>query len=402
MIGDGKGSAVEKIVLGLGGTVDYEIEWDSAVLEGLVEQLGIRNAELDSTVPVDSERTLVVTLLAFLKHGAGGERFIASSDLVETFAARFQKRITLGGTCVRAALGMRVLEVPCTLHLVSIDDHVRRLLPEGVEYLCSADHDTTDPHLIVQYPQGATVRAGDIDLVAPHPNRIIYANDPPNRELVLADGLGATLAKAEVFMVSGFNVIQDAGTLTARLAQLGEHMRRLPPGAIVFYEDAGYHVPALSRRVLDALVGAVDVHSMNEDELQAYLGRRLDLLDPEEMAIALRESHSEIPAPVLVVHTKYWALAIGDRAPEYAAALLGGVTMAGTRYRHGDVWDRGDYDAVAALPPHPGGFAFGEVLERLLGEKVVIVPAFAIPVDRPTTIGLGDTFVGGFVAALAS
>ena len=28
-------------------------------------------------------------------------------------------------------------------------------------------------------------------------------------------------------------------------------------------------------------------------------------------------------------------------------------------------------------------------------------PAYALDVPRPTTIGLGDTFVGGFLAALA-
>ena len=389
------------LVLGLGGTVDYEIDWDSEVLEALIEEYGILDRELDATVPVDSERALVVTLLAFVKLGAGGERFVASSGIVERFASRFDKRITLGGTCVRAAMAMQVLGLSSTVHLVSIDDHVRGLLPSGIDYLCSADHDTTDPHLIVQYPQGATVRAGDIELVSSGPNRIIYANDPPNRELVLADELGGTLSMADVFMVSGFNVIQDAQTLAKRLEQLGEHMRQLPAGATVIYEDAGYHVPLLNLQVRDALVGSVDVHSMNEDELQGYLGRRLDLLDADEMSAALREIHTEIPAPVLVIHTRYWALALGDRARAFEAALRGGIIMAGTRYRHGDVWSRSDHDTVAAMEPHSGGADFSRRLHALMGAGVVCVPALDIPARVPTTIGLGDTFVGGFVAALA-
>jgi len=390
------------LVLGLGGTVDYEIDWDPAVLEALIVEYGILDRELDETVPVDSERALVVTLLAFVKRGAGGERFVASSGIVERFAARFDKRVTLGGTCVRAALAMRVLGLSSTVHLVSIDDHVRRLLPPEIDYVCSAQQDTTDPHLIVQYPQGATVRAGDIDLVSSGPNRIIYANDPPNRELVLADELGAALSTAEVFMVSGFNVIQDARTLAERLDQLGEHMRHLPPGATVIYEDAGYHAPFLNLQVRDALVGSVDVHSMNEDELQGYLGRRLDLLDAVEMAAALREVHRQIPAPVLVIHTRYWALALGHRAAAYEAALRGGIAMAGTRYRHGDSWNRADHDAVAALEPQGEGAAFALSLNALMGAEVMCVPALDIPVGVPTTIGLGDTFVGGFVAALAT
>jgi hypothetical protein len=122
---------VENLVLGLGGTVDYEIVWDSSVIEGLVAEYDIRTSDLTTTIPVDSERDLVVVLLGFVRDGVGGERFVASSDIVERFAARFDKRITLGGTPVRAAMAMEVLGVTCTVHLVSIDDHVRRLLPAG-------------------------------------------------------------------------------------------------------------------------------------------------------------------------------------------------------------------------------------------------------------------------------
>lgn len=389
------------LVLGLGGTVDYEIAWDSKILEALIEEYDILDCELNAMVPVDSERALVVTLLAFVKLGAGGERFVASSGIVERFAARFDKRITLGGTCVRAALAMQVLGLSSTVHLVSIDDHVRKLLPPGIDYLCSADHDTTDPHLIVQYPQGATVRAGDIKLVSSGPNRIIYANDPPNRELLLAEELGTTLSTADLFLVSGFNVIQDALTLTRRLEELGEHMRKLPPEATVIYEDAGFHVPLLNMQVRDALVGSIDVHSMNEDELQGYLGRQLDLLDADEMAAALREIHTEIPAPALVIHTRYWALAFGPRAPAFEAALRGGIVMAGTRYRHGDIWSRSDYNTVAALQTNGEGAEFACKLQALMGARMVCVPALDIPVGLPTTIGLGDTFIGGFIAALA-
>jgi hypothetical protein len=63
-----------KLVLGLGGTVDYEIAWDSGVLEGLVVEYGIRAAELTTTIAIESERDLVVALLGFVKDGAGGER----------------------------------------------------------------------------------------------------------------------------------------------------------------------------------------------------------------------------------------------------------------------------------------------------------------------------------------
>jgi sugar/nucleoside kinase (ribokinase family) len=389
------------LVLGLGGTVDYEIVWDSAVIEGLVAEYDIRASELTTTIPVDSERALVVALLGFLRDGVGGERFVASSDIVERFAARFDKRITLGGTPVRAAMAMAVLGVTCTVHLVSIDDDVRRLLPTTCAYICSAVADTTDPHLIVQYPAGATVRSGEVDICSPHPNRVILTNDPPNRELVLSDRLSDVLRDAEVFMISGFNVIQDPDVLAARLASLRAHMAALPPDALVYYEDAGYHVPALSRDVRDALVGLVDVFSLNEDEMQAYLGRRLDLLDPDEMRVALDELDVLVGAPTLVVHTKYWSLALGADAAAYSSALIGGITMASARCFYGDSFTEREYGSVASFPVNAHGAEFAQEIERAMAGRVRCVPAYVIDVERPTMIGLGDTFVGGFIAALA-
>lgn len=392
----------KRLVLGLGGTVDYEIAWDPGVLEQLVVELGITSAELDAWAPIASERDLLRSLLAFVRDGVGGERFVASSDIVEAFAARFDVRVTLGGTCVRAAIAMDTLGVPAMVHLVSIDDHVRRLLPASTTYLCSAPADTTDPHLIVQFPAGSRVSAGDVDVVAADPNRIIYVNDPPNRELVLDEGLGAELASADVFLVSGFNVIQDEATLEARLASLRAHMAHLPPDALVYFEDAGYHVPKLRLLVRDRLLDLVDVYAMNEDELALWLDRPVDLLDPADVATALLDLHAVLPARTLVVHTKHWSLAYGADAAAYRDALRGGIVMASTRYVRGDGFTPMDYWATAAREPGADAVAFAAAIERRLPDEVACVPAFVLDVDRPTTIGLGDTFVGGFLAALAT
>ena len=391
-----------RFVLGMGGTVDYEIRWDPTVLEQLAAEHGVGRDDLDLAAPVDSVRDLVRSLLAFVRDGAGGERFVASSDIVEAVAARFDKVVTLGGTCVRAAIAMDVLGVPSTMHLVSIDDTVRQLLPASVDHVSSAEQDSLDPHLIVQYPAGARVRLGDVELVAPHPNRIIYANDPPHRELRIAADLPDALSTADVFLLSSFNVIQELATLDARLWQVRDAMRSLPPDALIMFEDAGYHVPALSRRVRDEMVRAVDVYSLNEDEMQAYLGCKVDLLDAAAVAKAVRELHDVVPAPTLVVHTKYWALAVGERAQSLRPALVGGIIMASTRYRLGDGFTAHDYAATGAMSPGAAGSQVAAEVAALLGPGATIVPALNLSdVTSPTTIGLGDAFVGGFLAALA-
>lgn len=390
----------ENVVLGLGGTIDYELEWDSTVLEGLIEVYSIDAAELDLHVPVDSERNLIVAILAHLRDGVGGERFITSSDTVMAFASRFRKRITLGGTCVRAGLAMARLGIGSTLHLVSIDDTVRRLLPPSCAYICSAPADSTDPHLIVQFNGGSTVRARDIDLRADHPNRIIFTNDPPNTEMVLSKELGKSLSSAGAFLLSGLNVISERRVLDARLTTLTRELRNLPSEAVVVYEDAAFHHPEFAPIVRNFMANTATVYSMNEDELQGHLKRPVNLLNAHDVHAALLELQELMPAKTTVVHTKYWSLAYGDNARRWRSGLLGGITMASTRFCHGDSFTPADYQAVGQAPVNVLGAQLAAELHQRLGAFVECLPAFSLVTQTPTTIGLGDSFVGGFIAAI--
>lgn len=393
-------SDASRVLLGLGGCVDYELKLTAVVLEELITSYGIHAAELTSPpAVVGSERDLVVSILGYVARGGGGEHFVASAPALSTFAGRFPHRTTLGGTSVRAGLLLDRLGIASTLHLVTVNDDFRRLLPPDSEWVSSGTEDTFYPHLIVQFDQGLHVAAEDITITAPFPNRLIYVNDPPNETMLLTGDLGERLARAEVFLISGFNAMRDAGLLDERLRALRTHMTRLPPSAITYFEDAAYHEPAFSARVRDALLDRIDVYGLNEDELQSYLGRTVNLLSPEEVAAAVTELRALIPAPAVVLHTKYWAGAFGPRAHDYAEAVDAGIVMAATRYVHGDALTGEDVGHTRRRPRRPSRFA--EELEQRMSAPARVIPGFVLDVDNPTTVGLGDTFVGGFLSALA-
>ena len=399
-----------RVVLGLGGCLDYEVVWDSSVLADLVVEHQITSADLDATggrgFAVVTERDLVCSVLGFVRADTGGERFVDSSAVLEAFAARVERRTTVGGTCVRAALAMAQLGVPSAVHLVSIDDQVRGLIPPSVRWICSAAEDTVDPHVIIQVPPGASVPLADgAVVVARRANRQIYANDPPNRSMLLSPALGEELAGARVFGVSNFNSMQDEALLGSRLDDLLAHMASLPDGALVVFEDAGYHRPALRRVVHERLLPSVDVLSMNEDELQELVGHPVDLLDPSAVLAALRQLAAGLPGrTTLVVHTGHWAAALGAHADRLRPALSTANALAGTRYLHGDVFTADDVVAVRALPRQPRAAELAAALESASGDgdqALTCVAAAHLDTPTPTTIGLGDTFVGGLVMSLA-
>ncbi|UFU01816.1 ADP-dependent glucokinase/phosphofructokinase [Ruania suaedae] len=388
-----------EVLLGFGGNVDVEITWDDAVLTRLAAEHGIASGELDTATEITDERTLLISILAFARAGEGGERYVADRSVLETFPASFDHRWTLGGTGIRAGLVMQTLGVPAMVHLVSTNPVMRELLPAGLHCLSSAGPDSLDPHLIVQFPDGARVRTDRLDVTAPRANRLIYVNDPPNRDLVLSDAIDEVAPTLQVLLVTGLNTMQDPDLVTDRLRRIAAVAAAMPDGALVLFEDAGQHVPALGRQVLTQMAGIADVISMNEDELFGHLGRRVDLHDAAAVEQALRSARRQIGARTLVVHTQHWAGALGPRAAELRPALHAGVVAAGTRYLIGDGATRANHERTATVPVQARAAVVAAALERA---GLTCVPALDLHTTTPTTIGLGDTFVGGLLAAYAA
>ena len=62
-----------RIVLGLGGTVDYELRWDLEAFQRLVDRHSIGRGELDGPTAstVLDERGIVVAVLRSMQRGRG-------------------------------------------------------------------------------------------------------------------------------------------------------------------------------------------------------------------------------------------------------------------------------------------------------------------------------------------
>ncbi|VEG29458.1 ADP-dependent glucokinase/phosphofructokinase [Actinomyces howellii] len=391
-----------RIVLGLGGTVDYEVRWDARAFQALVDSHRITLAELqDGPSPVvDDERGVVVTVLRAMRHGRGAECYVSDRRALGSLGSRLAHVTTLGGTCVRAALAIERLGVPSTVHLVSMSQEVRERLPEAVEWVCSAREDSLDPHLIVQFPSGAVIRLLDGQVEADRPNRVIAVNDAPNEHLVLADELPGLLARASAVLVSGLNTMKSREELGTRLDELARALEAVPEGVEVVYEDAGFHDDSLRAVVRDALGPLVSLHSLNEDEAQGYLGRAVDLADPAEVAAMMHDLHHVLGAPAVMVHTSRYAAVTGHRAEVFREAGEAGCRVAATRFVHGDAYGPAEYAAVARSRRQEVGLRLAAVPE-VVGAGVLVAPGFEVRSERPTTIGLGDAFIGGVVGRLA-
>ena len=390
----------EGIALGFCNNVDYEIVWDAEVVEELVVHYGIRADELSACDAIECERDLLLSILGFMSTGEGAERFVSDSPIIEGFAARFEKAVTLGGTSARAAIAMRKLGYTSALHLITLNDQVRRLVPWDSPYVCSNAKESLYPHLIVQFGAGDRVRAGEIDILARQPNRLIYHCNADRIAMRINQEFADLIGDARVLLVSGFNAMQDERLLIERLESVLRLIERLPDGAFVYLEDGGYFDPSFRQLIYRALGRRISIYSMNEDELQDHLGRPLALGDAAEVRAAVSAVKRRIPAGAIVAHTRHWALACGEGVRRYATALQAGVTMATTRFRYGDGFTLEQYREIENAAPDEQYAAFAESVNSVGGDKFFCVPVAAVDQQNATTIGLGDAFVGGFLPAL--
>lgn len=389
-----------RFVLGFGGTIDHEIVWDGALLAELATRYGIGVADCDPDLPIVDERSLVAVILGHAQARRGGERSVAAPEVISAFSGKHERRVTIGGTCVRAGLIMRILGVRSTAVLVAVDKTFLSLFPSDCDYLVSDDEAVLTPHLIVQLPSAGRVAVIDGTIVIDRPNRLIFVNDPPQTTMALSPDLGQALGAADVLLISGFNAMTDADLLRERLDSLTGAVQSLPAGSLVLYEDAGYHSDDVRAVALAGLSPLLDIHGMNEDELQSHLRREVDLLDARDVVRAVADLHDLFPGPTLVVHTRHWALASGPRAPQLEAALASGIRAASARYMHGDATTA---EHVAAIAHETVPRAHSEVADAIRAsglESIRCVPAYELQTGHPTTIGLGDCFVGGLLAAL--
>ena len=102
----------EKIAMGFHTCVDYELFWDTSVVEEQIKRLDIHDNELKLDIDILSERDIWLVSLAHLKEGIGCEVIPKTETQSKSFAKHFGYKITLGGTATRAAIAISRLGYP--------------------------------------------------------------------------------------------------------------------------------------------------------------------------------------------------------------------------------------------------------------------------------------------------
>lgn len=384
-------------VLGFNNCVDYEMVWDEKKLEDLVKEHAVHRKDIQMPKIINDEREIVIALLSFLSEGAGGECTVGKMSVLQQLANRFEYRCTLGGTSVRAAIALNNLGHKGMVHLAAQNQIVRDRLPQGWGVICGRPKDEVYPHVIFQYRENDKIRVNDIEIRAKRSNRVIFSCDKSCAELVLSQALSEVFKDTEMLMISGFHTIADHALASKRLSELCDAMNNLPAETFVLYEDACCRNEKVGEAILSYLFGKTTVFSLNEDELFRYIGERIDILEPNVILNALEWMRKITGSEHILLHTRYYAMLIGPNAQKYKHALASGNVCAGLRFMHGDQWTIEDYRDSFSMPCCPEGERLEKKIAALAREDVCCCPSLLTDERKGITIGLGDTFIGGFL-----
>ncbi|MGB8453654.1 MAG: ADP-dependent glucokinase/phosphofructokinase [Anaerocolumna sp.] len=394
----------ERIALGFHTCVDYELIWDIRVVERQILAFDIHADELKMDIDVDSERAIWIMSLAHLQAGIGCEIIPDMSEMCVEFSNHFNYKVTMGGTPTRAAIILERLGYSSILQTSCYNEHVERMMPEKVRILPGTDKDNTKiyPHVVLQCPGGVRIHANDIDFVTPRENRILISRDEDSLNMpILDETFGKMITECEVFLLGSFTEIIDFDVLKDRMEKLKRLLSYLPNDAIIVMEDGGYIKSEFRRYVHQQLAPQIDIVSMNEDELQQYIGKKIDILNPEAVNEALEYIYEKIGIKRIIIHSSAWALVYGEKVDDIKASLEGGVIMAATRFRIGDDFTVEDYVQTKELADKKDSIIFCKRIKEILGNRIYGIPCKDLSyIENPTVVGLGDSFVGGLLPGL--
>lgn len=388
---------MDKIALGFSNTVDYEIEWNPLHLEALIRYAGLCNDDIREIKNIRNMKELLSSILFHMKEGTGCGLLTEVPEVIDEFIKGTTYHVALGGTNLRAGEVISALGGGALAHLVSVNEDTIKLMPPNISWVGGERFPCCFPHIAIQFPKNARVKANDIEIITPRENRVIYSGDIACAQMPLNNEFFERASEAGTVLLSSFDLISNPQILQERILQVKTGLQSFgKEGPVIFYEHACFADEKSGDLVRNELGGYIDIYSMNEDEFQTLIGKKIDLLDTRQVLEGLRVTREKLPRTTIIVHTCYWALAFGDRAEEIADALGFGMLTATTRYWQGKV-DKAGIEETRRLPLQKGAEQFAKKLEAGSGGCLKCLPTAQINVENPTTVGLGDSFVGGFL-----
>lgn len=410
-------------ILAIGYTSDLDVilEWNKDTVNNIFSAY-LRNEPVNvQNDVIDSMESLARILSNYMVNGLGGEADITDSKVCDYLKQCFNTKNGLGGTCAQQAVAIGRIGIPALVHITDRSKEVCRLMDhvglktmteKGVVPLIeSATNEPPVLHMILQYSKGEKVVINGRTVEIPLSNRLILDFDTIHKlvpiEKPFLKYCEDNAENLAVYSISGFNAILDPAIMRQRVDELTVHFNNIKsknPDCMVYLEGAFYLNPKVKDIVFSELAKSIDFLGMNEEELVEHVEKHGKTIDKDSLPSVLNGLEHMIqmfPVTGIVLHTKDYSMYYGTKVEtvDIEMGLTMGNLLSGTRARIGEYGSYEDCSETLGLSLSEVGIAFVEQLMKTHSNRYIkIVPSRYMEHPR-CTIGLGDTFVAGFLTA---
>jgi len=412
-------SSQNRLIFGYTSDVDVIIEWDSAIINEIIATYLSEEPSIKEFESIDSMESFARIVSYYMLQGLGGEIDVTNGEVIEVLEKQFESHFAIGGTCAQAACALGTMGFPSIIHITDKSREVSHLMDglgiEAIDHvgkipiLEGSSNELPVKHLILQYPKGAVIKILGKEYVTKISNRIILDFDKIHKyvpiDTCFLDYCEEHAKDILAYSSSGFNGIVDSIIMTEVIENLAVHyqkIKKLNPNCTIYLESAHYMSSEINDIVYERLAGSIDLLGMNEEELYGYTqkhGIHANFNDITSILASLEILLGRYSLTGIILHTKDYALYCGYhiKGVDFRRGLTLGNLMASTRARIGRYGTYEECKETLELPMSPAGVAFCEQLDQIQSRHLTyIVPSLYM--EYPTyTIGLGDTFLAGFM-----
>ena len=393
---------MNRILLGFSNNIDHEIFWNQDFFNELILRYEICYEDINGLGEIQSIRDLLITILFCVKNNIGLEYHVNNFTTLYEFSSLFKYKITHGGTAIRAGIALNIMNKSCAVYLSSYSQDIVNLLPSKIHYLNCSKYTESYPHIIIQYPENTTFNLSGKKIFSPKAERIIFVNDAINENILIDQNITDSYFPFKVLLISGLNTIKCDSLIKKNLNNLNNIIRKSSDKTFTFYEHAGYHNLRIERLVRDFIFPKVNFFSMNEHEFAGIIESYEFIENPEFLVNSLISLRTRYEFDKILIHTSRWSLLFGNESAKFKDCLQNAINISSARMVFGDYLNFTDYSNVGnSLEIENKSLEFSKYFNCIGESDFCCLPSYKITSENPTTIGLGDFFVAGFISSLS-
>ena len=394
---------LKDIILGFSCNVDYELILDESNYQKIFDNYDIDLSSLSELYEVNNKTDLLSIILYSMQNGKGGEYFVKDIEIINDFVNCLNYKVTLGGTAIRCAYALNLLNKNFFVHLSTYNDLIKKIIPQNFNYIFPNIEQNLYPHLIVQYPANLKLELKNNNITSKKSDRLIFVNDPINENIKINQDIFKNINRCKIFLFSGLNCIKNNEIVNKLLSMIKGNFHKIPKNSFSYYEDSNYHSNTIAKKVRNFFYNNTDFCGLNEDEFSEFTNSTDFKLDPYILLQELKDFKKHFKTKFIVLHTSKWSLIYGHNSKRFENCIISAVTLSTARMKYGDNLTKKTLIQFRKEIVRHKDFntEFCDYFKKVNNNNLFFHPSIELNLKKPTTVGLGDIFVGGFLASLS-